>query len=315
MRSMRFSWIAFGVYLLCKSGGSRAAAISIVRNNVVLNSRRSTPLAVAGSGTSLLTSTGPIITGRATTFGSSPAPFLIIIAVIVFLIVGLSVGLLARMHYQKPSRHLKTSVKSPEDSSEELDTASVSHTIVNRASWEPYISAIRSPEHALMHSNTMSTQRLYISNQAHRARQKEMEIFSENRTGTYEELRNPSDPEGPSEPFITQSPEALTAATTISTRQRYISAQISRTREKVTELEEMVTLLRSSSQASRSSSATLTSRADQNVRYSAAGAGDASITPDDPHSRDVQDELQRAMQQIDVLDARIHELERQRNSA
>ncbi|KAJ6525582.1 hypothetical protein DFH09DRAFT_1188371 [Mycena vulgaris] len=293
MRSMHlgvFQLDCFRGLFIVQIGGSRAAAISIVRNNVVLNSRRSTPLAVAGSGTSLLTSTGPIITGRATTFGSSPAPFLIIIAVIVFLIVGLSVGL-----------------KSPEDSSEELDTASVSHTIVNRASWEPYISAIRSPEHALMHSNTMSTQRLYISNQAHRARQKEMEIFSENRTGTYEELRNPSDPKVP--------PNPLTAATTISTRQRYISAQISRTREKVTELEEMVTLLRSSSQASRSSSATLTSRADQNVRYSAAGAGDASITPDDPHSRDVQDELQRAMQQIDVLDARIHELERQRNSA
>ncbi|KAJ6601162.1 hypothetical protein DFH09DRAFT_1069831 [Mycena vulgaris] len=66
---------------------------------------------------------------------------------------------------------------------------------------------------------------------------------------------------------------------TISTRQLYISNQVNRARKKVIELEEMSTILRSTSQSSRS------------------------------------DKLELALDQIKALKAQIHELESQRRSA
>ncbi|KAF7347292.1 hypothetical protein MVEN_01484500 [Mycena venus] len=48
--------------------------------------------------------------------------------------------------------------------------------VLNRGSWTPYIDRLRTREHRLSSSNTISTRQLYISNQVNRARQKVAEL-------------------------------------------------------------------------------------------------------------------------------------------
>ncbi|KAJ7665644.1 hypothetical protein B0H17DRAFT_1143317 [Mycena rosella] len=101
-------------------------------------------------------------------------------------------------------------------------------------------------------------------------------------------------------------------ANTISTRQLYISNQVNRVREKVVELEEMLALLRSTSQSSRIEGPALP---DQDSRLSMEVA--EPFNDSDPNGFESQDRdmLQRAIHQIDVLNTRINELERQRRSS
>ncbi|KAJ7146372.1 hypothetical protein C8R44DRAFT_973181 [Mycena epipterygia] len=124
-----------------------------------------------------------------------------------------------------------------------------------------------------------------------------------------EEINTPSDSHSGLnraswEPYIARhsAQPTLTPANTISTRQLYISNQVNRAREKMTELEEVSTLLRSASHGSRTSDG----------RLSVPGTNPAD-TAGDPEDRD--DKLERAIRQIEALNSRIHELERQRRSS
>ncbi|KAJ7146370.1 hypothetical protein C8R44DRAFT_973180 [Mycena epipterygia] len=110
------------------------------------------------------------------------------------------------------------------------------------------------------------------------------------------------------EPYIARhsAQPALTPANTISTRQLYISNQVNRAREKVTELEEASTLLRSASHGSRTSDGRLSVPGTEPTN----AAGD----PDSLEGQD-RDRLERAIRQIEALNSRIHELEHQRRSS
>ncbi|KAJ7148022.1 hypothetical protein C8R46DRAFT_1231582 [Mycena filopes] len=95
------------------------------------------------------------------------------------------------------------------------------------------------------------------------------------------------------------------ASDAISTRQVYISNQVNRAREKVAELEaETSTLLRQSSRSSHQGSIP-------------PETGDISQTPDDSNSpaNDQRLQLERAIRQIEELNGRIRDLERQRRSS
>jgi len=99
----------------------------------------------------------------------------------------------------------------------------------------------------------------------------------------------------------------------ISTRQLVISNQVNRAREKVAELEEISSLLRSSSNSSREDR---TRQAlDLDVLPPAAVGEDSVNNPSDSESLGVQDKLERAIRQIEGLNNRIRDLECQRRSS
>jgi hypothetical protein len=185
----------------------------------------------------------------------------------------------------------------------------------NRSSWQAYINDIQTPEPAV--ANTISTERLYISNQVNRARKKKEAEIAAERAALHAEGENPFQPENPSEPDNRSSWETymnragsseqpMADDRTISTRQLYISNQVNRAREKVVALEQISTLLRSASQSSYSSASVST--------WTARDDSDAEPT-DLSNSLEVQDKLEHAIHQIEALNARIRELERHRRSA
>ncbi|KAJ7757628.1 hypothetical protein B0H16DRAFT_1824040 [Mycena metata] len=97
--------------------------------------------------------------------------------------------------------------------------------------------------------------------------------------------------------------QALTPSNTVSTRQLYISNQVNRAREKVAELEaETSTLLRQSSRSSDSHQEGIPSGTDE-------------LSADDLNSSGIYERLERAIQQIEGLNDRIRELERERRSS
>ncbi|KAJ7910916.1 hypothetical protein B0H13DRAFT_591734 [Mycena leptocephala] len=102
----------------------------------------------------------------------------------------------------------------------------------------------------------------------------------------------------------------LTRSSTISTRQLVISNQVDRTREKVAQLEEMSTLLRSSSNSSREGR---TRRASD--LPTASAADESARNTSDPDSLRVQDKLEHTIRQIEGLNNRICGLECQRRSS
>ncbi|KAJ7919380.1 hypothetical protein B0H13DRAFT_2320581 [Mycena leptocephala] len=106
----------------------------------------------------------------------------------------------------------------------------------------------------------------------------------------------------------------LTRSSTISTRQLVISNQVNRARRKVTELEEMSTLLRALSNSSREDRTRPTSAIDHDVPPLAAEDGSVNI-PSDSDLLGVQEQLERAIRQIEGLNDRIRELEHQRRSS
>ncbi|KAJ7757630.1 hypothetical protein B0H16DRAFT_1537262, partial [Mycena metata] len=100
---------------------------------------------------------------------------------------------------------------------------------------------------------------------------------------------------------ITQ--QALTPSNIVSTRQVYISNQVNRAREKVAELEaETSTLLQQSSHSSESHQDGIPSE-----------MGD--VPADELSSSGNDERLERAIQQIEALNDRIRELERERRSS
>jgi len=101
----------------------------------------------------------------------------------------------------------------------------------------------------------------------------------------------------------------------ISTRQLVISNQVNRAREKVAELEEISSLLRSSSHSAREDRTRQASETDHDVRPPAAAGEDSVNNPSDADSLGVQDKLERAIRQIEGLNNRIRELEDQRRSS
>jgi hypothetical protein len=107
------------------------------------------------------------------------------------------------------------------------------------------------------------------------------------------------------EPYIDRRPtrEHRLSHNTVSTRQLYISNQVNRARQKMAELEEMSTLLRSSTLLSGGSGP----RPGSGITATAEGNEE-----DDSESRSVQETLERAMQQIEALNNRIRELEMHR---
>lgn len=136
------------------------------------------------------------------------------------------------------------------------------------------------------------------------------------------EIRNPFDSEFPLNreswaPHIDtiQSREHVsTRSNTVSTRQLYIANQVHRAREKVAELEEMSTLLRSSSNSSHENGPRLIARADHDALPVAPALHDEPVNPfSDPLQ--VQAKLERAILQIEGLNNRIRELEMQRRSS
>ncbi|KAJ7499794.1 hypothetical protein FB451DRAFT_1430182, partial [Mycena latifolia] len=207
-----------------------------------------------------------------------------------------------------------TARRSPKEigKGEGIGTASDSGSDLNCASGAPYISRSQSPDHTgagtPTHSRTISTHQLVIPNQMHRARDKE--ISSANRA---ESPESDADLDRASrEPYIESV--SSSAASTISTRQLYISNQVTRAREEVMELEEMSALLRISSQSSHTGSTAVLYSTDQDIQHSAEDA-EPTNSPRDPDSRELQDKLERAIHQIEALNARIIELERQRRSS
>ncbi|KAJ7877456.1 hypothetical protein B0H13DRAFT_2053838 [Mycena leptocephala] len=98
----------------------------------------------------------------------------------------------------------------------------------------------------------------------------------------------------------------------ISTRQLVISNQVNRAWEKVAELEEISSLLRFSFNSPHEDRNRQASETDHDVLPPAA-AGEDSVH--DADSLGVQDKLERAIRQIEGLNNRIHELERQRRSS
>jgi hypothetical protein len=99
----------------------------------------------------------------------------------------------------------------------------------------------------------------------------------------------------------------------ISTRQLVISNQVNRAREKVSELEEISSLLRSSSNSSREDRTRQASDLDV---LPPAAAGEYSVNnPSDADSLGVQDKLEHAIRQIEGLNNRIRELGDQRRSS
>ncbi|KAJ7492021.1 hypothetical protein FB451DRAFT_514196 [Mycena latifolia] len=339
------SWIAFGIYLFVQFGGSRSAVIPMVRRSALVDSSESEPSSLAvlpGQATAvsgspavsldtttkgkLTTVTGPsvpsvpvrpphIIIGRSTT-SSSVNPNIVGASIgATILILGLALGYCVMLRMRTASLRAKISGRKPAKSADEISriksseqTETVPDTefhAANRASWELYIPEIQSPQHALTHSNTISTQRLYISNQAKRARQKELEIYR-GHASVHLAGESPKDNENPFESNLDRtraswktfsSEDTLAAPSTVSTRQLYIPNQAER--------EAMPAVLRSSPQSSRASSAALSSWTYQDSRHSAA---DTELA----NSSEVQDKLDRAIHQIEALSARICELESQR---
>ncbi|KAJ7757632.1 hypothetical protein B0H16DRAFT_1537280, partial [Mycena metata] len=97
--------------------------------------------------------------------------------------------------------------------------------------------------------------------------------------------------------------QALTPSNTVSTRQLYIANQVNTAREKVAELEaETSTLLRQSSHSSDSHQEGIPSGTDE-------------VSADDLNSSGIYERLERAIQQIEGLNDRIRELERERRSS
>ncbi|KAJ7146464.1 hypothetical protein C8R44DRAFT_845615 [Mycena epipterygia] len=115
-------------------------------------------------------------------------------------------------------------------------------------------------------------------------------------------------------PYIESTGHTLSPSSTISTRQLYIYNQVNRAREKLAKLEEMSTLLRSVSSTS-SSTARLTSWTYSNHDATAPAEVEPADNPEDPHLREVQNRLECAIREIEALNGRIHELERQRRSS
>ncbi|KAJ7894584.1 hypothetical protein B0H13DRAFT_837101 [Mycena leptocephala] len=105
----------------------------------------------------------------------------------------------------------------------------------------------------------------------------------------------------------------LPRSSVISTRQLVISNQVNRAREKVAELEEISSLLRSSSNSSHEDRTRQASVLD--VLPPAAAVEDSVNNPSNVDSLGVQDKLERAIRQIEGLNNRIHELEGQRRSS
>ncbi|KAJ7757627.1 hypothetical protein B0H16DRAFT_1689619 [Mycena metata] len=96
------------------------------------------------------------------------------------------------------------------------------------------------------------------------------------------------------------SHQGLTPSNTVSTRQLYISNQMDRTREKVAELEaETSTLLRQSPHTSHHEGIP-------------SSTGDV---PQDLNSSGIHERLEQALRQIETLNDRIRELERERRSS
>ncbi|KAJ7447266.1 hypothetical protein FB451DRAFT_1188446 [Mycena latifolia] len=163
-------------------------------------------------------------------------------------ILGILLSLCILICGRKPSAQAKISWSHPAEFSEDTVTRSRSYSDINRASWEPYIDRIISPQRTLTN--------LYISNQVNRAR------------------------------------------------------------KKVLELEEVSMLLRSASDSSWGSSARLApNNLDHTVEHSAADSQPTNGSKYPSDSLEVQGKLEHAIQQIEALNARIHELEGQRRSS
>jgi small-conductance mechanosensitive channel len=119
------------------------------------------------------------------------------------------------------------------------------------------------------------------------------------------------------EPYIDrlQNQETgLTPSNTVSTRQLYISNQVNRARRKLAELEEVSTLLRSSTMSSRGSSTMLASGTEHDAPNLAAEEEPVDNATD-PEASGVKDRLEDAIRQIEGLNDRIRELEMQRRSS
>ncbi|KAJ7686852.1 hypothetical protein B0H17DRAFT_1204045 [Mycena rosella] len=291
MHPMQLRWLAFGFYFF-QFGVSGSVAIPIVHKFAFVDSGGSepTPFAVLpGQASAVLSSiaTNPpglrvrtTVTGKLTTITDTSFPVSSnprITGRSPFLepstfdpgIVGAAIGggiLIFGLCLAKSSEDKASTA----ESSEEIGTApDLDASAANRASWELYLTEIQSPPNALMHSDTMSTKQLYISNQVKRARQKELEIVlgdSASGSGPPGENVNPFNSDldmtrASWKTSITQSPDGTlrAASPVVSMRQLDISNQVNQAREKVTTLEEMTALLRSSSQVSRASSTALSS--------------------------------------------------------
>ncbi|KAJ7608754.1 hypothetical protein FB45DRAFT_945845 [Roridomyces roridus] len=102
----------------------------------------------------------------------------------------------------------------------------------------------------------------------------------------------------------------LTPTSSVSTtRQLYISNQVNRAREKVKELEELSSLLlRSASQTSNNPHNQKTDAETQ------AMATTPTVQGDSPGTRVLEERLQRALEEIEQLNLRMREMERQRES-
>ncbi|KAJ6601161.1 hypothetical protein DFH09DRAFT_1127029 [Mycena vulgaris] len=349
MHPLQFRRIAIGFYFLSYFGTSRAAAISIVPKSAVVKSGPEPTtfavLEVTGplltTITTTFTTSTPVVTtdvsGRTTTSNlvfistavtlapvptgqssSTQAPSSInpqIVAAFVgagALVLGAFLGLCLRRRALRSGAKYPQGISNP-DHSEVIGASCDSTSGLNRASWAPYIARAQSTGRTL--SNT-TTHQLYIANQLNRAREKEMEIPAGNQESV-EEIVNPfhSSAEfdrGSWEPYI-QSPASTLDGDIASTRQMYISNQVNRMREKVLELEEMSTLLHSTSHSSGDSSATLHAST-TSVRSSVIGV-ELTDNPRDPESLELQHKLEEAIQQIEALNARINEFERQRRSS
>ncbi|KAJ7508442.1 hypothetical protein B0H11DRAFT_1965021 [Mycena galericulata] len=102
------------------------------------------------------------------------------------------------------------------------------------------------------------------------------------------------------------SDSTLTPSSTISTRQLYISSQVNRAQEKVRELEELSSLLCTASVSGTDYDVPRTVLNAVEEISPASGAGG-------PES--IEAKLQRAVEQIEALNSRIQEMERQRRSS
>ncbi|KAJ7686850.1 hypothetical protein B0H17DRAFT_1071313 [Mycena rosella] len=345
MHPTQLRWIAFGLYLFSQFGGS--TSMPIVPNFAFLDPGDSerTPFAILPGGSSAVSAPATLasVSTHLVTIARSTAPpdvgfftpqTIIIAGSMGAVILVLGVCLCALMRSQWASLRSVSSENQGKLSqelgrveSDKMDAANQSAEMdaadpkaVNRASWALYLTEIQSPQPALTYSNTISTQRLYISNQVKRARQKELEI-----SGGYsgsESLGENVNPFGSGlgvkraswGTYRTESSEdTLAAASTTSTRELYISNLVNRAQEQVTALEEISALLRSSSRSSGASSISSSSRTYRGVQQPVDA--EQANGPGDPESHKVQDKLERAMHQINVLNSRMRELERSRRSS
>ncbi|KAJ7940201.1 hypothetical protein B0H13DRAFT_2395474 [Mycena leptocephala] len=160
---------------------------------------------------------------------------------------------------------------------------------------------------------------LYVRDRQRAIMRKRTAISTVQRSESPEEICNPLDSESEvnRESYIDrlQTQETgLTPSNTVSTRQHYISNQVDRARRELAELEEVSTLLRSSTVSSRGSSTRLASGIEHDAPNLAAEEEPVDNTTD-PEASWVKDRLEDAIRQIEGLNDRIRELEMQRRSS